>query len=254
MNVSANVMAAKVEARLWHEMRQDLASFVPELLAGRLLMCCACGRFLPQEDFNLEHLIPRQALKLDPVAVRQDPDTPANVRAGILLLCKKPLKYRGSLLYANGCNSWKGKFYDGAISEMVHGKAFRFDRSTQPHIIAALCLGYLAMVAEFGYRVALVQSGLLMREQFFNPRQFRPAVPLTSQMLMGNSEPITNPKAPMWAKPFAFSFREGACIVTMRSFCIVVPVSRDPRQPIAKHLRITPQRYKLRPDLRTAFD
>jgi len=33
-------------------------------------------------------------------------------------------------------------------------------------------LGYLAMVAEYGYIVALMESGRLLRQQFFRPNKF----------------------------------------------------------------------------------
>jgi hypothetical protein len=74
---ASRLMSASIKERLWHKMRSDLAQFVPAVAANNLLMCCACGRFLPQDDFDLEHLIPQQALKLDPSAVRMDPSTPA---------------------------------------------------------------------------------------------------------------------------------------------------------------------------------
>jgi len=120
----ADLMRASIPNRLWHKMRRDLLGFIPDVAANRLLMCCACGRFLPQEDFDLEHLIPRQALELDPDAVRSNPITPLNVRAGNLLPCKKPLKLK-DISYDNGCNSWKDRFYDKRISELVSGKALQ---------------------------------------------------------------------------------------------------------------------------------
>jgi hypothetical protein len=229
-------------------------SYVPEIAGNRLLMCCACGRFLPQEFFDLEHLIPQQALRHDPHVVRTNPATPANVRAGNLLLCKKPLKHKGNAVHGNGCNSWKGRFYDSPISELLSGKAWQPQECTQVHIIAAIGLAYLAMVAEFGYVVTLMRSGLLMREQFFSPYKFHPALPLRSQMLLGGSIPVTSPDARMWATPFSFRFQNMGCTVGARNFSITVPVSRDPREPLARHLRIVPTKYKLRPDFRTTFD
>jgi hypothetical protein len=50
-----DLMAPSIKERLWHKMRADLARFVPETADNNLLMCCACGRFLPQEHFGLEH-------------------------------------------------------------------------------------------------------------------------------------------------------------------------------------------------------
>ena len=106
----AEVMTASIQDQLWHKMRQDLAKFVPEINSNQLLMCCACGRFLPQEDFDLEHLIPQQALKQDPDIVRTNPITSKNTRARNLLLCKKSLKIKGNVVYRNGCNSLEGSF------------------------------------------------------------------------------------------------------------------------------------------------
>jgi hypothetical protein len=246
------VMTASIRDKLWHKMRQDLAHFVPEITGNQLLMCCACGRFLPQECFDLDHLIPQQALKQDPDVVRINPATPANVRAGNLLLCKTPLKIKGNIVYGNGCNSWKGRVYDKPVRDLISTKAFG-PNCTPVHMIAALGLAYLAMVAEFGYVVALMRSGLLMREQFFRPYKFLAAVPVQSQMLFGGGV-VTSPDAPMWAKPFAFGFdRPGFCTFTARNFGIMVPISRDPREPIATHLRIVPAQYKLRPNFRTVF-
>jgi hypothetical protein len=46
--------------------------------------------------------------------------------------------------------------------------------STSAHTIGALYLGYLAMVAEFGYAVVVMPSGLLMRRQFFSSHKTLP--------------------------------------------------------------------------------
>ncbi len=61
-------------------------------------------------------LVPRQALRSDPLEVRNNPATPANVRSGNLLLCRK--LYKNSPMYNNGCNSWKGRLYDKPISDI----------------------------------------------------------------------------------------------------------------------------------------
>jgi hypothetical protein len=234
-------------------MRHDLAGYIPEIAGNQLLMCCACGRYLSQEWFDLEHLIPQQALKQDPAVVQNDPMTPKNVRAGTLLLCRKPLMVKGTIVYRNGCNSWKGRFYDRPIRELVSGSALQSNACTQVHIIAALSLGYLAMVAEFGYVVALMQSGLLMRQQFFMPYKYHRALPLRHQMLLGHDTSITSPDARMWSNPFSFGFDVPGCTVAMRNFVVIVPVSRDPRVRLAKHLRIVPSKYALRPNFKTVF-
>ena len=65
-HLMSDLYTASIKEKLWHEMRDDLARFVPEVSQNKLLMCCACGRFLTQDFFDLEHLIPQQALKRDP--------------------------------------------------------------------------------------------------------------------------------------------------------------------------------------------
>jgi hypothetical protein len=247
------VMKASIRDQLWHEMRRDLAKFC-DLNDNQLLMCCACGRFLPRDSFDLDHLIPEQALKQDPVVVRTDPATPANTRAGNLLLCKERLKIKGKVFHGSGCNTWKGRHYDKLISELISTKALDPQKCSETHIVAALSLAYLAMVAKFGYVVALMRSGLLMREQFFRPRKLHSGLPLQSGMLLAG-DTVISPDAPIWTAPFSFNFeRPGFCIVAPRNFGIMVPISRDPREPFAIHLPIVPAKYKLRPDFTTVFD
>jgi hypothetical protein len=254
--IVTDLMTASIKEQLWHSMRLDLGRFIPELQNNQLLMCCCCGRFLGQEFFDLEHLIPRQALRNDPSAVRSNPATPNNVRSGNLLLCKKPLLYRGSKLYDNGCNSWKGRFYDKPITDILAGR-LQLSKITDPrvrnaHLIGGLVLAYLAMVARFGYAISLMPSGLLLREQFFRPNKFHPRLDARHQMIL-TGEPFTGTDTEIWRNPFAFAFEQGACIVTIRHFAIAVPVSRDPFAPIAQHLRIVPEKYKLRPNFQTSF-
>ena len=247
----SDLMRASIEEKLWHSMRSDLSRFAPEIAGNNLLMCCACGRQLGREHFNLEHLIPKQALGDDPDLVRENPATPANVRAGNLLLCKQRLVIKGKQVSGNG---WKGRYYDRAIMELTSAKALQpASTTTDRHIIAGLALGYLAMAAEFGYIVALMPSGLLMREQFFSPNQFHRSLGLRHQMLLGGPMP-TSASAPLWKKPFSFSFESGACMVGARNFAILVPLSRDPRRSVDSSLRFVPSKFAFGPDFTTVFD
>lgn len=258
MTLRSSILSAidqpSIKDRLWHSMRADLAKFAPEIQQNQLLMCCACGRLLRREDFDLEHLVPQQTLRADPIDVQTNPATPKNVRAGNLLLCRKPLLYRNSPLYGNGCNSWKGRYYDKAINDLFTGNvdANKRSRVSDTHIIGCLALAYLAMVAEFGYVIALMPSGRLLREQFFNPRKFHRQLGTRYQVLLVGA-PATDPKHQVWSKPFGFHFEPGACIVNVRSSVITLPVSRDPRIPIAQHVKFVPSRFKFRPNFSTAF-
>jgi hypothetical protein len=251
----SDILTPSIKERLWHKLRADLARYVPEVANTPSLMCCLCGRFLPQHSFSLEHLVPQQTLKMDPFVVRTNPATPANLRSGNLLLCSEPLLYKKSPLYNNGCNSWKGRFFDRPISEIFSGRAMQTDRGrvTNAHIIGGLMLGYLAMVAEYGYIIALMESGLLLREQFFRPQKFHPKLGPRFQILLGGVPP-TNPDDKIWTSPFGFKLEPGACIVSARNFAVTVPVSRDPLINIGRHLKITPHRHRFRPDFQSFFD
>lgn len=181
-----DLLAASIKENLWHKLRHDLKSYIPQISENDLLMCCTCGRFLPYKDFNLEHIIPRQALADDPREIKSNPETTANARSGNILLCSKRLLIKGRKVYDNGCNSWKGRVYDSLIIELLNGRILdhKYKKISNQHIIAAACSAYLAMVLEFGYQVALTPSGLLMRQQFFLPSKFHRDMPVRSQMVL----------------------------------------------------------------------
>ncbi len=253
---SNELLDSSLKERLWHRLRQDLARFAPDRMDDDHLMCCACGRFLPYDDLSLEHIIPKQALSDDPIEVKTNPLGTKNIRAGTTLLCRKPLLIKEKTVYQNGCNSWKGKFYDSAIREILNGRAQegRTRRVTNQHIIAMLCAAYLAMVQEFGYQVVLIQSGLLMRQQFFMPNSFHKHMPMSSQIMLSAPPPtFAEEDKNIWLNPFNFHIDGTSCVVTFRTHVIRLPISRDPRVPIAQHLAVRPSKYKLRPDFRTVF-
>ncbi len=111
------------------------------------------------------------------------------------------------------------------------------------------------MVAEFGYRVVLMPSGLLLRRQFFDPHRLLQELPSISQMIMGGSADRMAHDASVWAAPFSFSFQQpGVRFVVMRNFGMAIPVTQDPRLPIARRLRFAPAKYTLRPDFTAVFD
>lgn len=249
----SNIMTPSIPDKIWHAAHADLVRFAPNVITDQTLMCCACGRFLPRHDFSLEHLIPRRLLKLDPTEVKTNAQTPENARSGNILLCKKILKIKGRLVSGNGCNGWKGRHYDGKISDLLGPDFPRLKGGSETHIIAALCLGYFAMVMRYGYQIAVLPSGRLMREQFFNPRKFLKNMPVMSQILLAGSMKGTAADAPVWAEPFSFYFSEKSCQVAIRSLVVDVPASQNPLQSLATHLQYVPSKYRLRADFDTAF-
>jgi hypothetical protein len=249
------ILDPPLKERLWHKMRDDLRRYIPEIVGNKLLMCCACGRFLPQEHFNLEHIVPQQALADDPAEVRSR--ATVNTRSGNILLCSKPLMIRGATVYKNGCNSWKGKYYDSRLRELLNGKIIDHEHRQlmDQHIIAALCAGYLAMVSEYGYQVALTPSGVLMRHQFFLPVKFHRDMPIRCQKLLIGAAPGYQGEDTLsfWTSPFSFTVMDGVCCMAVKNVGMLVPISRDPRMPIAQHVLFKPTKYALRPDFRTVF-
>jgi hypothetical protein len=251
-----DLLAASLKERLWHKLRHDLQSYIPQIQHNDLLMCCTCGRFLPHDDFNLEHIIPQQALADDPPEIKANPETTANTRSGNILLCRKPLLVNGRKKHNNGCNGWKGRFYDGRTRELINARIFNdpYKKVANEHIIAALCTAYLAMVLEFGYQVALTPSGVLMRRQFFSPSKFHREIPHGSQMILAAPPPpYSENDIPIWSHPFSFTINRNSCNVRFRTMSLSVPISRDPRLPIAQSLVFAPSKYKLRPDFSTVF-
>jgi hypothetical protein len=251
-----SLLDASIKENIWHKMRQDLASYYPQVADNNLLMCCACGRFLRYEDFSLEHIIAQQALSDDPKEVKSNPRTTANTRSGNILLCRKPLLIKDRKVYKNGCNSWKGRFYDGLIREILNGRIFNHEHRvlSSQHIIAVACSAYLAMVFKFGYQVALIPSGRLMRKQFFSPSRFLPDMPTRCKMVLA-APPISygDDNLDFWLNPFSFTIDDGSCYVAFRAVSLILPLSRDPRIPIVKSMLIIPAKYKMRPDFRTVF-
>lgn len=119
--MAGDIDEPSIKATLWHKLRADLSKYFPDTNNNKLLMCCCCCRFLPFEEFNVEHIVPRQALADDPVEVRINPESPTNARSELTLLCTKHLTVKGRTVYNNGCNSWKGQFFDNCIKYALNG-------------------------------------------------------------------------------------------------------------------------------------
>lgn len=238
---------------LWHKMRDDLKSLVPWFADNDLLLCPTCCRPIGYQDFSVEHIIPQQAVANDPAGARAA--IPRNERSGMTLLCRKPLVYKDKRVPGNGCNGWKGKYYDRFLKDIIR-PGFLNRQFNSRHHIALFSAGYLGLFREYGYQIALLPSGLLMRNQFFRPNSFSREMPLRHQMILAGAAPDTyNEEArEYWSEPFKISIEREAAYVVMRSFSIQLPLSRDPTVPLARVLPYAPSRYTFRPDLTTAFD
>lgn len=250
-----DILYPSLKERLWHRMQQDIANYRPDVTRTNRLMCCACGRFLPPEHFSIDHIIPQQIVARDPPEAKQQFTN--NQRSLTTLLCTKPLKIKGQQIYRHGCNSWKGKFYDTALREVLEGKIkpHNIRRPTTQHTIAALCVAYLILVSRYGYQIALTESGMLMRRQFFMPRLFHGLMPLRSQMiLVGDPPDFNETMKKFWGDPVSFDFELGFCTMAVRNLSLAIPIARDPRVPVSKLIVIRQSQFSFKPDFRTMFD
>jgi hypothetical protein len=93
---------------LWHKMRDDLKHYIPQIANTDLLMCPTCCRFLPFEHFNVEHVIPQQALADDPAEVRAA--IPRSERSVTILLCMKELLIKGRSFMITAATAGKADF------------------------------------------------------------------------------------------------------------------------------------------------
>jgi hypothetical protein len=85
---------------LWHKLRCDLITLVPYFRDKDVLLCPACCRPVRFDDLSVEHILPKQAVALDPMAARQA--ISQNERSGLTLLCRKPLTIKGKRIVPQG--------------------------------------------------------------------------------------------------------------------------------------------------------
>ena len=250
-----NIDEPDIRRRLWAEMRSDLISLVPSLKGDERLICPLCGRLLPFQDFSLEHILPKQALKCDPAEIRKR--YTQNERAGLTLTCKKQLIIRGNKISENGCNGWKGSHYDKAISDTMKYSTNKL-RSSR-HLISSCVVSYLGLFKLYGYSVVLILSGAIMRRQFLFVNKFCSEFPIRSQMLLAGGVPEKAGSVPdsYWSRPFWVTLRDDGqpfCNAGYRSVSVMLPLSRDPRIPISHAVPYVPSRYIFRPNFQTFID
>jgi hypothetical protein len=238
--------------KIWHRMRDDLKSLSPGFAEDDLLLCPTYLRRITFKEFSLEHIIPQQALDEDHETARDA--VTRNQRSGLTLLCTKRLVIKDKLIAEKGCNGWKGKHFDRFIRQILQGRMDKMDVTTR-HNVALLALGYLALFRQYGYRISLSRSGVLMRHQFFNPGAFWKDLPDKCQMVLGGpplSEFNDNIKS-YWHDPFKITIQKGFALVSVRSVTFWLPLSDDPTAPLATLLRYAPPRLKFRPDFTSVF-
>ena len=238
---------------LWHRLRNDLISLVPYFSDNELLLCPACCRPLRFDEFSVEHIIPKQALASDPSDVRGV--ITQNERSGLTLLCRRPLVFKGKKVPGHGCNSWKGKFYDSSLRDIINYSNYVNNLNSR-HQISLFSAGYLGLFRKFGYQIALLPSGLLMRNQFFHPNSFLQGVPISCQMILTGDKLSNYDEAnrTYWSEPFKITVDSSSAVIVLRNMCFRLPLSRDPSQPFARALRYVPSKYTFRPDLTTVFE
>lgn len=237
--------------KLWTAMREDLMLYLPAFRDNDKLICPICCRSLKYEQFSVEHILPQQAVKTDPSDVQAA--IVKNVRSGLTLLCSETLTVNGKA-HAKGCNGWKGRHFDSHIATLFKPGPFP-SQFSDGHIIAFLMVGYLGLFKQYGYRVALTEGGLVLRNQFFNPRRFTKNLPITSQMVL-RADPRTKYSSEAhayWSEPVKVYSEGRRATVLIRNYSAILTLSHDPTIPIARNLSYVPGKYAFRPDLRLAF-
>ena len=232
-------------------MREDLVQYVPAFRDMDTLLCPICCRALTFDKFSVEHIIPQQAVKLDPISVKKV--LTKNERSGVTLLCSENIIVGGKN-FSKGCNGWKGRNFDTQLKDLLNSGDLPRNVS-DGHIIAVLTVGYLGLFKQYGYRAALTQSARVLRNQFFNPKKFTKHLPLVSQMLLkGDPQEVYNPNMDgYWSEPVQVHVVEKKATIIIRNYFVNLPLSHDPTVPLAKTLLYAPSRYVFRPDLRLAF-
>jgi hypothetical protein len=237
---------------LWNKMHNDLRSFIPHFPDGEI-MCPACLRHVKFEDLSIEHIIAQQAVNCDPIEVRKA--IARNQRSGLTLLCEKRLvNSKGKVVSGNGCNGWKGKYFDGRVRQILNSELISVGFNSRHHL-SILSVGYLALFSKYGYRVALSASGLLMRKQYFSPFSILKAIPYNCQVVLGG-QPLTEfteENDVYWSDPFKITIENGYANMVLRSMAFSLPLSEDPTVPLARMLQYVPPKYRWRPNLETAF-
>jgi hypothetical protein len=238
---------------LWHRLREDLKSLVPWFANNDLLLCPTCCRPIKFDEFSVEHIVAKQALACDPVDVRQA--ISQNERSGLTLLCRKRLVMKGKQIPGSGCNSWKGKYFDPSLRELLAAD-FQTRRMSTRHQVSLYSAGYLALFRQFGYQIALSSAGLLSRRQFFYPNTFLKEVPLNCQMMLAGDRrsEFKEDEERYWREPFSIEINRMTALIVLRNMGFRVPVSRDPTQPLARILAYAPPKYTFRPDMTNFFD
>lgn len=247
-----NIDLPGLKQALWYKLRDDLKSLVPWFAANDLLLCPTCCRAIAFDEFSLEHIIPKQALAHDPDAARDA--VPINRRSGVTLLCSRRLIWKDRVVSGNGCNGWKGRYFDAAARELLT-KGGQSKDITSRHQVALSALGYLGLFSRYGYRVALSASGVLMRKQFFSANNYLQELPLRCQMILAGAplSEFDRENASYWDDPFKITIEPGAALLGIRSLAFYLPLSDDPTIALANKLPYAPPRYKFRPDFSTAF-
>lgn len=240
---------------LWQRMRDDLCSYVPWFRDNDLLFCPCCLRPLPFEEFSLEHIVSQQAVATDAKSVREA--ISKNERSSLTLLCCRPLIYRGKTISGTGCNGWKGKHFDGLVRDIVTSDFVVKNRPiSSGHQVALIAVGYLGLVRKYGFQIALSNSGNLLREQFFHPRNFIPRMPLQFQMFLAGEglREYRDDLHDYWSEPLRITIEPTCASIVMRHVAFQLPLSHDPTKAVVSVLRYMPSKHRYRVDLRTVFD
>lgn len=147
----------------------DLRS-LPGYEARTSILCPMCLSDITLDELRvggIEHIIPRNAVRDDPVDMRDI--ATQNQRCGITALCRTRRIHPGGADIAHGCNGWKGSKYDFAFRGLLDSEAHHADELSNRNAVGILLMAYLGAFQCLGYSYILQDTLGVIRSQFMEP-------------------------------------------------------------------------------------
>ena len=224
MSVAEISLSPSYRERLFHILRGNLVCERPEYADREVILCPLCLRDLRFDDVrSVEHILPENALKDDPLFVRQ---VSLSRRAGLTVLCRTSRAVGCGKDAPEGCNGWKGQAYDRLFKGMLAGQQIPPHKLTLRRKVAVLTMAYLAAFQRFGYGCILNDAFETVRCQADYPD--RKMTPWLDSVVINPRQHALNGQ--VWATssglPFVFGWhgvKGSALEVYFRRFRVLLP-------------------------------
>ncbi len=193
----------KERMRLFRILRDNLVRERAQYGARELILCPVCLREMTVDQLDaVEHIIPRNILKSDPLAMKK---IHLSGRAGLTALCHHERETKGGANAPNGCNGWKGQKFDRLFKGMLQGRKVAQWELTPRHRVAILIMAYLGAFQRFGYGYILRPELDDIRLQFDYPDQSMTPWLWHTHVQLTPVDPNYQPWATTSGLPFIFA-------------------------------------------------